>query len=229
LPKIDNSVTERCRLGQPHFQHIGATFSITISIHDAVPKQLIQRVIERRKVVLAQIDQDDLPHKAVRKEVIHDKFYRYLDKLLHAKHNQEHPLRNREAAQAVVDRIWKYAELYYNVIAYSVMSNHAHLALDFSKQCPNDWDGHSMIPGYQNLGAVIGLLKGGSAFDANKATGRKGALWSKGYYDRYIRDQRHFMSEFYYILHNPEKAGLVHDWREHPFTYGNPDLLRFSA
>lgn len=229
MPKIDNYATERYRLGQPHFQHIGATFSITVSVHDAVPKQLIQRVIERRKVVLAQIDQDDLPNKAARKVVIHDKFYRYLDKLLHAKHNQEHPLKNEEAAQAVVDRIWKYAELYYEVVSYTVMSNHAHLQLDFSKQCPADWDGSSVIPEYQNVGAVIGLLKGGSAFDVNKAIGRKGTLWSKGYYDRYMRDQRHFMNEFYYILHNSEKAGLVNDWRDHPFTYGYPDLLRHSA
>ncbi|MFK8161687.1 MAG: transposase [Lewinella sp.] len=213
-------------MGQPHFQHIGATFSITISVHDAVPMQLLERVIKRRKIVLAEIDRNGLPDKSLRKEIIHDKFYRYLDKLLHTRRNQEHPLAEPNAVQKVVDRIWQLSEQYYEVIAYSIMSNHVHLQLDFSKQCPDDWDGYSVIPEYRNLAQVIGFIKGGSAFDVNKSTGRKGKLWSKGYYDRYIRDQRHFMNEFYYILGNPEKAGLVDNWRDHSFTYGTPDLLR---
>jgi len=79
--------------------------------------------------------------------------------------------------------------------------------------------------GVCNLASVIGKIKGGAASDVNKAIGRKGKLWAPGYYDRYIRDQRHFMYEFWYILRNAENAGLVGSFREHPFTFGDPVLL----
>jgi len=104
------------------------------------------------------------------------------------------------------------------------MSNHAHLQLDFSVQCPKDWDGVSLLPDYVNLATVIGRIKGGSAYDINKEIGRKGKLWRPGYYDRYMRNRKHLVTEFWYILRNPEKAGLVSSWRDHPFTYGDPNL-----
>lgn len=225
MPKIDNTVTERCRNGQPHFQHFGDVFSVTIAAHDAVPQQLLDRAIARRKQVLLQIEADSLPNKSLRKAEIQEKYFLYLEKLLHAKRAQEHPFLNTLAAQAVVDRIWKYDQTYYEVLAYTVMSNHVHLQLDFSIQCPVDWDGVSIIEGYRNLAQVIGQIKGGAASDVNKALGRSGKLWRPGYYDRYMRDNCHIGTAFWYILQNPEKAGLVTDWRDHPFTYGTPIFL----
>lgn len=220
----DQQKTEYKRFGQPHFQHIGATFSVTIVAHDALPEELLTRVIERKRTVLRAIEQDDFPKKQARKNDIHERYAAYLEELLNKKDNQEHVLRNPLAAGKLKDRIKAFAGQYYHLVAYSIMSNHAHLLLDFSEQCPKNWDGVSLLPDYVNLATVIGRIKGGSAYDINKEIGRKGKLWRPGYYDRYMRNRKHLVTEFWYILRNSEKARLVKSWRDHPFTYGDPDL-----
>ncbi|MEO0731264.1 MAG: hypothetical protein AAFZ52_00400 [Bacteroidota bacterium] len=225
MARIDNTQTVNHRMGQPHFQEYGDTFSITITAHDAIPKAKIQLVQERMHVVLAKIECDKLPNKRARKEEIQEKYFQHIEQLLHAKRNQEHPFNNPIAARLVADRIEAYGEKYYHLEAYSVLSNHAHLMVDFSRQCPANWDHCSPPPGYRNLPRVLSMIKGGSAYDINKATGRKGPVWSPGYYDRYIRNQIHFTHTLFYILRNPEKAGLVKNWREHPFTFGNSRLV----
>jgi hypothetical protein len=226
MPIIEQLKTEYRRNNQPHLQPIGATFSVTLIAHDAIPGALLKRVSERRDVLLMEIDRDNLPQKSVRKRDIHERYFQYMEKLLHQKREQEHPFKNLIAAKALEDRIKMYAGKYYDLIAYSIMSNHVHLQIDLSVQCPATPNGMSIgeLADYVNLATIIGRIKGGGSYDVNKATGRKGGLWRPGYYDRYMRSQRHLMTEFWYILRNPEKAGLVADWRDHPFTYGDPNL-----
>ena len=225
MAQIDNNKTIYCRKGQPHIQPIGATFSVTFITNDAIPKQVLVRLIERKKTVFCEIDRDALPEKWRRKQEINCKFDRYLEKLLHAKSNQEHLLRNPVAATEVANRLELYAGKYYDLLAYSIMSNHVHLLADFSIQCPKGWNGVDPLPDYVNLAQVLNFVKGGSSYDANKAVGRKGKLWNAGYYDRYIRDQKHLAQEFRYVVRNPEAAGLVDDWNDHPFTFGEAGLV----
>jgi hypothetical protein len=227
MPAIEQLKTEYIRNDQPHFQPIGATFAVTIMAHDAIPEALLNRVRKRRQEVLLQIDRDNLPQKAARKREIQDRYFQYIEKLLHLKSEQEHPFRNPAIGTALENRIKEYAGKYYDLVAYSIMSNHAHLQIDFSIQC-SGVQGKTeaeALGEYVNLATVLGKIKGGSTYDANKVTGRKGTLWKRGYYDRYMRSQSHLMTEFWYILRNPEKAGLVENWRNHPYTYGDPNLL----
>ena len=227
MAAIEQLKTEYHRNDQPHFQPLGATFAVTLMAHDAIPQALLEKVRERRDVVLMEIDRDNLPQKSARKRDIQDRYFLYLEKLLHQKREQEHPFRNPMIAGALESRIKEYAGKYYDLVAYSIMSNHAHLQLDFSIQCSR-MKGQMVtegFAGYVNLATVLGKIKGGATYDANKATGRKGTLWNSGYYDRYMRCQNHLMTEFWYILRNSEKAGLVSNWRDHPFTYGDPNLL----
>lgn len=221
MAKSDLSRTYFKRKGQPHILPQGAIFSVTFRLHDAIPKQMIQRVKKRRTVVLREIELDSIPNKQGRKEQIEQKYYHFLEGLMHQKSQQEHLLRNGTAAHLVIARLEEYAKHYYHLLAYCVMSNHVHLLLDFSLQCPPDWDGISSIEGYINLPEVIRKIKGGSAYDINKALCRKGKVWAKGNYNRLIRNYTHLENEFWYILHNSQKAGVVACWRDHPFTYGD--------
>ncbi|MCX8210831.1 MAG: hypothetical protein OTI34_07285 [Lewinella sp.] len=224
MSRIDNQKTEFIRMKQAHYQHIGATFSVCIVAHDAVPKQMLERLKCRKEVVLREIEIDFQPNKEFRKEKIHEKYSRHIDKLLHQKRNQEHVFLDSLAAEAMEKRIQSYAGKYYDLVAYSIMSNHVHLQLDFSIQCPVGWNSVDLVPDYVNLSSVIGQIKGGGAYDVNSAIGRKGKLWGGGYYDRYMRSHKHFMSEFWYIVRNAEVAGIVNDWRNHLFTYGDPNI-----
>ncbi len=225
MARINEQATAYRRLKQPHYQMIGGIFSVTIRTHDSIPAATIKKLTDRKRQVIQEIEADKLPGKRARKKDIEWRYYLHLEKLTHARRTQEHLFNNPAAAQAVLGRVKAYAGVYYELVAYALLSNHLHLLLDFSIQCPNDWDFVSLIPGYRNLASVIGKIKGGAASDVNKAIGRKGKLWAPGYYDRYIRDQRHFMYEFWYILRNAENAGLVGSFREHPFTFGDPVLL----
>jgi putative transposase len=52
-------------------------------------------------------------------------------------------------------------------------------------------------------------INGGSAFEANKALGRKGSFWQIEPYDRLVRDENEYFNTLRYIVDNPVKAGLV--------------------
>jgi len=59
------------------------------------------------------------------------------------------------------------------------------------------------------LGDAVHAWKSFTAKQANRPLGRTGAFWAPDYFDRYIRDQRHFNAAVYYIHQNPVKAGLI--------------------
>ena len=44
-------------------------------------------------------------------------------------------------------------------------------------------------------------------------------IWQQEYWDRFIRDERHFASSINYILDNPVKAGLVQESKDWPWVY----------
>jgi putative transposase len=63
------------------------------------------------------------------------------------------------------------------------------------------------------------LIKGNTAFYANKLLKRTGQFWQKDSYDHYVRNEREFWNIVRYILQNPVKAKLVDNWEEFPFTF----------
>jgi len=80
----------------------------------------------------------------------------------------------------------------FEIEALSIMPNHIHILL---KQ--ND-----------NMSNVMRVLKGGAGHIVNKILGRKGAVWSRDYYDKAIRDEKHFLKTYEYIKYNAVKVGL---------------------
>lgn len=76
------------------------------------------------------------------------------------------------------------------VHAYVIMPNHVHAILE-------------------TLGDGIGIqqvmhsLKGFTASSINKHLLRQGSVWQREYYDRIIRNRRHYVSAVHYILRNP--------------------------
>ena len=56
------------------------------------------------------------------------------------------------------------------------------------------------------LANVIRVLKGGAAHIVNSMLKRKGAVWSRDYYDKVIRDEKHYWVVYEYIKYNAVKA-----------------------
>lgn len=118
----------------------------------------------------------------------------------------------------------------YELFAWVIMPNHVHALI-------------APIAG-NRLADIVQVWKSWSAKAINRHRGGSGAVWQREYFDRYIRDYRHFEAALAYIEENPVKAGLAAkpaDWRfgsarrrtssdsarpAHPQGGGTPPLQR---
>ena len=89
----------------------------------------------------------------------------------------------------------------YWLSAWVVMPNHAHMLLTPEAE----W----------SLSEIMKSFKSYTSHEANKLLGQHGQFWMEDYFDRYVRDEKHFTSAIAYIENNPVKARLCkkpEDW-----------------
>lgn len=89
----------------------------------------------------------------------------------------------------------------YRLSSWVIMPNHVHLLCTPAA-------GH-------NIAEIMHSLKSYTSLEANRTLGRSGRFWQKEYFDRYIRNARHFSAVVKYIENNPVKARLcekAEDW-----------------
>jgi len=113
-----------------------------------------------------------------------------MDRYLDQSHNGA--LLYGEVINKIRDYYLDYDKNVFEIEALSIMPNHIHVLL---KQ--ND-----------NMTNVMRVLKGGAGHIVNKTLDRKGAVWSRDYYDRAIRDERQYDMTYEYIKYNAVKAVL---------------------
>ena len=77
--------------------------------------------------------------------------------------------------------------VFYELAAFSIMPNHVHLLLK-----PNE-----------QLAMLMQKIKGPSSRFINQMLSRKGKFWSADYYDKAIRNEKHFSVVYKYIKQNP--------------------------
>lgn len=205
--------TEYFRMGQPHFQPIGAQFHVVLLAYDTVPVKIIRGIVSDRLCFRfhhrTECNEDAPTHE-------HNK------QIFSKQNRQEYSFTAPQARRIILKKLKQYQADRYELLACCIMSNHIHILLDLSVQVPCDWDGVSSIKEYQNLGRIIGMIKGGAAYEINKLDRRKRNLWSPGYYDRYIRNEKHLWNTWNYIINNPVKAGIVRHWQDFPGTFLHP-------
>jgi REP element-mobilizing transposase RayT len=66
------------------------------------------------------------------------------------------------------------------------------------------------------LADIMHSIKSYTAQEINRILGRKGRFWFEDYFDRYIRNAKHFENAVSYIENNPVRAGLCAsacEWR----------------
>jgi REP element-mobilizing transposase RayT len=68
------------------------------------------------------------------------------------------------------------------------------------------------------LKELLHSLKSYTAHEANKILARQGKFWIDDYFDRYIRNEKHFYKTVEYIENNPVKAGLCQKPSDWPFS-----------
>ena len=87
------------------------------------------------------------------------------------------------------DFLKKQDGLWYELIAFSIMPNHVHL----------------LIRPLESLASLMQNIKGSSSRMINGIMGKSGRFWARDYYDKAIRDEKHFSVVYTYIKNNPLK------------------------
>lgn len=164
---------------------------LTLRLHDALPKT----VVEGWKTELRW--KENLPASDPREVKLRRLVSKYEDAGYGACW-----LRDDRIAATVEETLLVFDGQRYRLIAWCVMPNHIHVLIE-------TWEGWS-------LGDVVHAWKSFTAHAANRILGRSGDFWFREYFDRFIRDDRHFSRAVNYIENNPVKAGLVgrrEEWR----------------
>jgi putative DNA methylase len=110
-------------------------------------------------------------------------------------------LRDPKVARIVEGALLRFDGERYSLHSWVVMPNHVHVLI-------TALEGHS-------LSDIVQSWKSFTAKAANRLLGRTETFWRRDYFDRFIRNQKHFAAALDYIESNPVKAGLCarrEDW-----------------
>ncbi len=173
----------------PHFDGGEIAQFVTIRLYDSIPNSVYQQL--ESQIVL---EDSDSKSRFIRLSRIMEY---YADRGI-----GECWLSNDSIAAMVENSLFYYDCMSYRLLTWVIMPNHIHILI-------TPLAGHSMS-------SIMKSLKTWTAKRANEILQRKGQFWMPDYYDRYIRDGRHFDNVIVYIENNPVKAGLCEkpcNWR----------------
>jgi len=103
-------------------------------------------------------------------------------------------LKRPEVAKMVEEALLFFDGQRYQLVAWVVMPNHVHAIFLPLAGC--------------TLTGILHSWKSYTSKVANRILRRAGQFWEEDYFDRYIRDEEHFLAAIAYIEENPVKAGL---------------------
>jgi fructose-bisphosphate aldolase class II len=211
----------------PHWDHPGMIQSLSFRLHDAMPREVIERwkaelglrpgaptcLPARREKrhptardggALTPRDQpragkDTSAPSDPREVELHKRIAKYEDQ-----GHGECWLRDERIGRLVEDALLHFDGQRYRLLAWCVMPNHAHVLVETKEGFP--------------LADLLHSWKSFTAIEANKLLGRKGEFWQREYRDRYIRNAEHYSAVIRYIEDNPVQAGLVKRVHAWPFS-----------
>jgi REP element-mobilizing transposase RayT len=197
--KTLNDVTTRTRGYLPHWELPSATYSITFRLHGSLPREVVARLHEERRVLERAVTGGARRLTGVEDMSLRAQMEQRYDDALHANVAIAH-LANPGVANLVSNTLTYFADQRYRLDAWAIMPNHVHAVV---------------TPfGPHRLADVVHSWKSYSSSRANQILGREGPFWQREYYDRIVRDERDLADTIDYVLRNPEKARL----KEWPWT-----------
>ena len=186
-PYAEVRVTEN-RL--PHWQQDGAVYFVTFRLGDSLPADLL-RPWEAEKA--AWVSKNPKPWSAGVEAEYHERFSSCIERWLDDSHG-ECLMREPAVAKLIGDALAFFEGVRVHQIAWAVMPNHVHTL--FVPRPP--WDLEKLLHSWKSF----------TSHELNKRLGREGSRWQVDYFDRIIRDSKHFGNVVRYIRRNPTKARL---------------------
>jgi putative transposase len=204
----------------PHIQPVGAAFFVTFRLYGSVPKSKISELKEKysNKISVAKtikdLHQRNLEIFNLRKQYLVE-----YDSLLHKVNTGPIYLANDNIRAMLQKQLHRFDNILYDLICYSIMSNHVHILINTSIQLEAINDDTELEMNYKPLDVIMKKIKGPSAWYSNKELNKSGQFWERESYDIYIRNEIMYSNVISYILNNPIKANIVKNWEEFPGNY----------
>jgi putative transposase len=174
----------------PHWQQKGAIYFITFRLTDALPESL-RSEWESDRAVWIRLHPE--PWSSATEREYHIRFSGTIERWLDAGHGSC-ILRRADCAAVIADALRYFDGDRCTQITSVVMPNHVHTL--FVQNL--DWP----------LEKLLHTWKSFTARQINVLLKRSGSLWQRDYFDRLVRDERHFANCVRYIRRNPEKGNL---------------------
>jgi putative transposase len=174
----------------PHWQQEGAVYFVTFRLADAVPHNLRTQWESEREAWLRVHPQ---PWDAKVEREYHERFSCAIERWLDAGHGSC-ILRQRKCAEIVTEALRYFDGERVAIISSVVMPDHVHVLFVQN----NEWPLEKLLRSWKSF----------TSRKINSLMGRAGSLWQRDYFDRLVRDEKHFANCVRYIRRNPAKARL---------------------
>ena len=164
----------------PHFDVAGIWQAITYRLADSMPANAVA-ALEREFAMSTNREQGNEQRKRID---------RWIDR------GYGSCLLYREEVAALVFETWyRFAGIRYDLGPWVIMPNHVHVLIRVN-------------PGWP-LKTIVASWKSYTSKRIMRMTGRPTPIWWPDYWDRFIRDERHWLTAKHYIENNPVAAGLA--------------------
>ncbi len=207
----------------PHYIVEGYAYFINARLHGSLPKKVIdnlKQTYDRKVELISSIKNNAKKHEAYL--ALKWEYFTEFDMELHTHKKSPVWLANDSIAQLVKEALHYRDNKDFNLIAYTIMSNHIHLVIfPFLEKIASESEYKNKYP----LGGLLASFKKYTALKANKILNRSGAFWQHESYDHVVRDNDELLRIVKYVLNNPVKAGLVDDYNKYKWNYYNPKYL----
>jgi type I restriction enzyme R subunit/putative DNA methylase len=120
-------------------------------------------------------------------------------------------LRQPEMARVMEEGFLRADGERYRLLAWCVMPNHAHVLIQQWAPLADivrSWKAYSGRWASAHAAQLLPGRWGAGSAKASSKTSRTFRFWQPGYWDRFMRNERHFSATIEYIHYNPVKAGL---------------------
>jgi REP element-mobilizing transposase RayT len=174
----------------PHWQQGTVWYFITYRLADALPKQVVAEMAERREHWKKTHDLANLSSEELAE--YYKLFSEHYENLLNAG-SGSCILRDAQNAKIVADAFRFFEHERYELDEFVIMPNHVHILV-------------KPLPGYR-LDDILHSWKSFTANKINKRLGRTGQLWQHESYDHIVRNERAMEAIRNYIRENPKVGG----------------------
>jgi RecG-like helicase/REP element-mobilizing transposase RayT len=127
-----------------------------------------------------------------------------------------------KARTTVLDSLRHFHNKRYEMFAACVMPDHVHFLIQPWPKGNDDKENTA----FWRLSELVHSIKSFSAHQINEIENKRGSIWEKEQFDRYVRSDHDLQEKFHYILRNPSESGVVNQNEEYQWVWTQDDEAR---